>query len=114
MKNYSEFEKALMGHLTDFRLHEEVLKKYSNAILDLRKNEVWIERIWRVGQPPIDGFFRADGVGLRSRIPVKEIHKLNEIFKLKDVYSVEVFPVGIIEPEFLEVQFELNENPIKR
>lgn len=114
MKNYSEFEEALMGYLTDFKLQDDILKKYSHAILDLSKNDIWIERIWKVGQPPIDGAFRADGVGLKSRIPINEIHRLNEILRLKDVYSVEVFPIGIIEPEFLDVQFELNNSPLKR
>ncbi len=110
MKDFQRFEDALMGHLTDFRLDKISLRKYSSAIVDLRKNDILIDRIWRYGQPAIDGVFRTNGIGIRSRIGIKDIGKLNDIFKIRDLHSIEVFPLGIIAPELLEIRFKIGEN----
>lgn len=110
MRDTKKFEEALINHLTDLRLDKNVLKKYSSAIVDLRKNDILIDRIWKYGQPAIDGIFRTDGVRVRSRIGINDLGKLNDIFKIRDIHSIEVFPLGIIAPELLEVRFKMGEN----
>lgn len=110
MKDFQIFEKALMGHLTDFRLKKVALKKYSSAIVELRKNNIQIDRIWKYGIPAPESIFRTDGVGVRSRIDIKDLGKLNEILKIRNIHSIKVFPLGIIAPEALEVQFKIGED----
>ena len=112
MKDLQKFENALISHLNDYKLEEAALKEYSSTIVELRKNDIQIDKIWKYGQPSIDGFFRTDGVDIRSHINTKDIEKLTEIFKIKNLHSIEVFPLGIVDPELLDIRFKIGIDPV--
>lgn len=101
------FEKSLLEHLNKTDVKEVALKKYSRALTDIYNDDILIEKVWVVGQPPIERMYK--GLEVQARIGIKDLEKLNLFFKHPDVHKVEIFPVGIIAPEFLEVQFRMGE-----
>ena len=103
MKETADYEKTLMAHLSDNRLDKASLKKYSTIIATLRKYDVIIDRIWKYGIP------YPDGVVVRGRLGAKDLVKLKDVFKIPEIYGIEIFPLGIPFPDLLDVRFKLGE-----
>lgn len=108
MENNANFENALMSHLSDYKLDKTTLKKYSSIVAGLRKQDVIIDRIWKYGQPD------PDGIIVRGRLGVKDLSKLANVFKVPEIYGVEIFPLGIPFPDLLDVRFKLGEQIVNR
>lgn len=107
MEANMDYENELKEHLSDGRINKEALRKYSSIIATLRKNDVIIDRIWKYGQP------WPDGIIVRGRLGVDELSKISDVFKFPELQGIEVFPLGIINPELLDVRFKLGEQIIE-
>ncbi|MGI9551197.1 MAG: hypothetical protein ACR2MT_08365 [Aurantibacter sp.] len=103
MEKNTDFEGALMAHLSDCKLDEDTLKKYSAIVAGLRKQDILIDRVWKYGQPD------PDGIMVRGRLGMKDLSKLSGAFKYPEIHGVEIFPLGIPFPELLDVRFKLGE-----
>lgn len=99
----AKFEKQLMEQLTHAKLSKEQLREFSDTIVELRKHSVIPERIWRYGQPAIDG------VILEGRLAADNVKNLAEIVKTPLLRGVEVFPLGIINPDVFELRVKIGE-----
>jgi hypothetical protein len=98
-----KFEKQLMEQLTNAKLTKEQLRQFSNTIVELRKHSIIPERIWRYGQPAIDGLV------LEGRLALDDVKNLADIVKTPNLRGVEVFPLGIINPDVFELRLKIGE-----
>ncbi|HLT73414.1 MAG: hypothetical protein DIU61_016020 [Bacteroidota bacterium] len=103
METTSKIEDFLMSNLSDNRMDKAMLKKLSSAVDKLRKHDVVVERIWRYGQPAIDG------IVVSSRVRVKDFGRLSNIFDIPELWKAEVFPIGLPYPEILQVNMRIGE-----
>lgn len=107
MKEIKKFEDSLVDHLKNFDLKKDDLKKYSKSIVELRSKDIFIDRVYQYGKPAENGIFGTNGIDVKSRIGMGELDKLLEILQIKGIHSIKIFPLGIINPDFLDVQFRL-------
>lgn len=103
MENTEKFEQALMSHLSDIKLEKATLKKYSSIIAQLRRQDLLIERIWKYGIPA------PDGVIVRGRLNLKDLAKLGKVFEIPELRKIDIFPLGIPFPDFLDVRLKIGE-----
>lgn len=99
----AKFEKQLMEQLTNAKLTKDQLRQFSNTIVELKKHSIIPERIWRYGQPAIDG------IVLQGRLAVDNVSRLADIVKTPLLRGIEVFPLGIINPDVFELQIKIGE-----
>lgn len=92
-----------MTHLTSADISKKQLQQYSSAIVDLKKQSITPERIWRYGQPAIDG------IVVQGRLAGNDAANLAEIIKHPNLRGIEVFPLGIPFPDFLELRIKIGE-----
>jgi hypothetical protein len=92
-----------MEQLTNAKLTKEQLRQFSNTIVELRKHSIIPERIWRYGQPAIDGLV------LEGRLALDDVKNLADIVKTPNLRGVEVFPLGIINPDVFELRLKIGE-----
>lgn len=105
-----EFESAMMKQLLKANMKEDLLKRISSSISNIYKLDILPERIWWEGQPSPDGFRVVDGIVVGSRIKLTDVEKLRDLSHIEELLSIEIFPKGIIRPEFLDVQVRLGDN----
>lgn len=100
-----EFESALLKQLSKFDMKEDLLKRVSSDITSLHGMEILPEKVWVIGKPDPSDF--VTGVVVQSRIKATAIDRLKDLLRLKELISVEIFPVGIIRPDALDVEISL-------
>lgn len=100
----SKFEKQLMEQLTNAKLTKDQLRQFSDSIVQLRKHSVVLERIWRYGQPPV-----IDGIILKGRLALDDARNLADIVKTPHLRGIDVFPLGIINPDVFELRVKIGE-----
>lgn len=98
-----KFEKELMEQLTNAKLTKDQLRQFSDSIVELKKHSIILERIWRYGQPAIDGIV-AEG-----RLSADKVSGLADIVKIPHLKGIEVFPRGIINPDVFELRLKIGE-----
>lgn len=103
MKQRPNFEDVLMTQLSDFKLDKATLKRYSSIIVGLKKQDIIIDRVWKYGIPA------PDGVIVRGRLSIKDIAKLIDPLRVPEIYGLEIFPIGIPFPDFIDIRFKLGE-----
>lgn len=98
-----KFEKILLDQLSSSKLTKDQLRQFSNTIVELKKKSIIPERIWRYGQPAIDGIM------VEGRLSLDKVSNLGEIVKNPLLRGVEVFPLGIPFPDVLELRLKIGE-----
>lgn len=98
-----KFEKILLDQLSSSKLTKEQLREFSNTIVELKKQSITPERIWRYGQPAIDG------IVVEGRLSLDKVNNLGNIVKNPLLRGVEVFPLGIPFPDVLELRLKIGE-----
>lgn len=103
-KTEQQFEQYLMEQLADSKLEKTTLRKYSSMINQFRRRDLLLERILRYGQPFPDGLI------VQGRLPIKDAGRLADFVNLKEVRRLDVFPKGIIHPDWLDISIQIGED----
>ena len=108
MAHNAMLEEDLMKHLSDSGLEKDVLKKHSAALAAVSRSLI-LERIWWKGTP------WPDFLTVQGRLPLERISELGTVIN-NNIYGLEVFPLGLINPEALQVNinFQLNNSSANR
>ncbi len=98
MADKENMEDVLMKHLSSPNMDKTSLRHYSTVISHLQKQNLVVERVfWK-------GIIWPDTFVAQARIGLDDIDVLKKLFGGRNIYAVEMFPLGIINPE----AFQLN------
>jgi hypothetical protein len=103
MENIEKFEQALIAQLIEPSLDKTTLKRYSSVLAQLQNQKLSIERIWKIGMP------YPDTLMVQGRLGVNDFVNLYKVFEIPRIQGLEIFPLGIINPEFLEFRLKIDQ-----
>lgn len=89
-----KFESDLLNNLKSRKFDVNLAKNYSATITKFKLSGYVLDRIWRFGQPP-----NFDGFAISGRCGTGDVVKIAELIKNQDFRGVEIFPIGIINPD---------------
>lgn len=95
-------EKELLKLLEASNVDKNYLKKYAELLTKLRLNKLLLED-WHIKGQPSDKAF-----GVSGRIEKGNFDSLAKIVEMKGIKRVELFPKGIINPEFIDLQIQFD------
>ena len=89
-----KYEADMISFLKDRKFDKDLAKNYSATITKFKLSGYILDKIWRYGQPG-----RFDGFAISGRCGTGEVGKIGELIKNQDFRGVEIFPIGIINPD---------------
>lgn len=98
MAEKENMEDVLMKHLSSPNMDKASLRHYSGLLSHLQSHKLVVERVfWK-------GIIWPDTFVAQTRIDMADIDILRKLFTNRGLHGLEVFPLGLINPE----AFQLN------
>lgn len=102
------FEKQLVDRLSNSNLDKSLLKDSSLFLAQAYGKGIKWDEVFPLGiKVP-------DGLGIKGKLAINNVGRLKDLFKSKYLAKIEVFPRGIIGPEYLEVNATFSNNRHRR
>lgn len=102
-------------------LQKHLVERLSNPELDkslLKDSSLFIAQAYDKGIKWDDvfplGIKVPDSIGVRGKVSINNVGRLKDIFGSKYLSKIEIFPRGIIAPEYLEVLATFTNNRHRR
>ena len=92
---------SLVSHLKDSGLDAASLRLYSSTIAKASTHGISWEKIWKLGKPAVDGLLA------KGRLQIADVAKLKDILVLPNINGIEIFPIGIINPEAIDIRVKI-------
>lgn len=107
-KNAKLLQKHLVERLANPELDRSLLKDSSLFIAQAYGKGIKWDDVFPLGiKVP-------DAIGVRGRVPISNVGRLRGLFGSRYLTSIEIFPRGIISPEYLEVLATFSNNRHRR
>ena len=97
-------EKELLKLLEASNLDKNYLKKYSELLTKLRLNNLSVEKF----KPFPPGMPNPDDLRINGRLEKSKFGSIAKIVEMKGLERVKLFPKGIINPEFIDLQMQFD------
>lgn len=102
-------------------LQIHLVERLSNPELDknlLKDSSLFIAQAYGKGIKWDDvfplGIKIPDAIGVRGKVAINNVGRLKDLFQSKYITKIEIFPRGIIAPEYLEVLATFSNNRHRR